>query len=195
MRNKLVVSLLFLAFFTVSAHAATYAVDPGHSSVTFKIRHLFSNVQGQFTKYEGTIDYDPAKAETWATGGTIDVTSINTNEPKRDKHLLSADFFDAEKFPKIEFKSTGVKEVTPTSAKLEGVITIHGVEKPILLDVAINGAGKDPWGNTRAAFTATTKIDRKDFGINWNQALDNGGVLVGEEVQITLEIEAIQKSA
>ena len=193
MRKKFVISLLFLGFFTVSAHAASYTVDPGHSSVSFKIKHLFSNVQGQFAKFEGVIDYDPAKPETWTTSGNINVTSINTNEPKRDKHLLSGDFFEAEKFPKIEFKSTGVKEVMPTSAKLEGLITICGTEKPVVLDVTINGVGKDPWGNTRASFTATTKINRKDFGINWNQALDNGGVLVGDEVSITLEIEAIQK--
>ena len=186
---------LFVAFclFAAPAHAATYAVDPEHSSVSFKIKHLFSKVQGSFNKFEGTLDYEPGKPETWKTGGTIDVNSIDTNEPKRDKHLLSADFFDAEKFPKIEFQSTAVKDTTGNTAALEGTLKMHGIEKPITLKVDINGVGKDPWGNTRAAFTATTKINRKDFGMNWNQALDNGGVLVGEEVEITLEIEAIEK--
>ena len=192
--KKFLALFLLLAVCGVPAQAATYTVDPGHSSVTFKVKHLLSNVQGTFHKYVGTVDYEPGKSESWKTGGTIDVRTVDTNEPKRDKHLLSADFFDAEKFPTVDFRSTGVKDVTATGVKLEGLITMHGVEKPIVLDVTFNGVGKDPWGNTRASFSAAGKINRKDFGINWNQALDNGGVLVGEEVKIELEIEAIQKN-
>ncbi len=193
MKFKTVVSLFLACFLAVSAHAATYTVDVDHTSVLFKTKHLFSKVQGRFNKFQGTVDYEPGKPELWKTGGSIDVTSIDTNVPERDKHLRSADFFDAEKYPTIEFKSTAVKNATDNGAKLEGLLKIHGVEKPVTLDVTINGVGKDPWGNTRAAFSAMTKINRKDFGINWNQALDNGGLLVGEEVEIILEIEAILK--
>ena len=195
MRNKGLAVVLLLGSLAAPAYAATYKVDADHSSVEFKVKHLFSNVKGQFKKFEGTVDYEPGKPESWKAGGTVDVTSVDTNEPKRDKHLLSADFFEAEKNPTIEFKSTGVKDATATSAKLEGLFKMHGVEKPIVLDVTVNGVGKDPWGNTRAAFSASAKINRKDFGMNWNQALDNGGILVGEEVEISLEIEAIQKPA
>ena len=193
MKRFFLVMFLLLGWLVTSAQAATYAVDPDHSSVSFKVKHLFSNVKGQFKKFEGTLDYEPGKPELWKTSGTIDVASVDTNEPKRDKHLESADFFDVEKNPQIEFKSTGVKDATATGAKLEGLFKMHGIEKPIVLDVTVNGVGKDPWGNVRAAFSATTKINRKDFGMNWNQALDNGGILVGEEVEISLEIEAILK--
>ena len=193
MRFKTLSSFFIVFLFAVSAQAATYTVDVDHSSVSFKIKHLFSKVQGSFNKFEGTVDYEPGKPETWKTSGTIDVASIDTNEAKRDKHLLSADFFDVEKNPTIEFKSTGVKDATENGAKLEGVFKMHGVEKPIVIDVAINGVGKDPYGNTRVAFSATTKISRKDFGMNYNAPLDNGGVLLGDDVEISLEIEAIQK--
>lgn len=175
------------------AFAATYAVDVDHSSVSFKIRHLFSNVQGNFRKFEGTMEYEPGKPETWKASGTIDAASIDTNVAERDKHLRSADFFDTEKFPTIEFHTTTVKAVSDGKAQAEGVIKIHGVEKPIVLDVDILGVGKDPWGNTRAAFTVTTKLNRKDFGLAWNEKLETGQFLVGEEVVITLDIEGILK--
>ncbi len=193
MRFKIVGFLLVSCFLTVSAQAATYTVDVDHTSVSFKVKHLFSKAQGRFNKFQGTVNYEPGKPETWKTSGSIDVASIDTNVPERDKHLRSADFFDAEKYPAIEFKSTRVKNATENSVQLEGLLKMHGVEKPVVLDVTINGSGKDPWGNVRGAFTATTKINRKDFGMTWNQALDTGGFLVGEEVDIVLEIEAIQK--
>ena len=193
MRTRISVLFLSILLLATPARAATYTVDQDHSSVQFKLKHLFSNVKGTFKKFEGTIDYEPGKPETWKTSGSIDVASIDTNEPKRDQHLQSPDFFDAAKNPKIEFHSTGVKDATDTGAKLEGVLKMHGIEKPVVLDVTINGVGKDPWGNVRAAFSATAKINRKDFEMTWNQTLDAGGVLVGEEVQLDLEIEAIQK--
>ncbi len=176
-----------------SAQAATYQVDPDHTAVSFKIRHLFSNVQGNFKTFEGTIEYDPDKPEAWKTSGAIDTASIDTNVPERDKHLRSADFFEVEKYPKIEFKTTGVQEATATSCKLTGLLKMHGVEKLVTLDVQIHGVGKDPWGNVRAGFTATTKINRKDFGLSWNEALETGQLLVGEEVTITIEVEGILK--
>ncbi len=190
-RNYLVLGILGLFLWPSLTWAAVYKVDPDHTTVSFKVRHLFSKVQGLFNKFEGTVDYEPGKPETWKTSGTIDAASINTNVPQRDKHLRSADFFDVEKYPTISFKSAKVTSATETHATMEGFLTIHGVEKPVLLDLEIRGVGKDPWGNTRAGFTAMTKINRKDFGLNWNEALETGGVLVGDEVEITLEIEGI----
>lgn len=191
MLKKVLVSIAAAILVVSPAFAATYKVDLDHSSVSFKVKHLLAKTQGQFTAFDGKIEYEPGKPESWSAQGTIQVASLNTNNDKRDKHLLSADFFEAEKYPTIEFRTTGVKDATDTSAKVEGVLKMHGVEKPILLDVAIGGVAQDPWGNTRSAFTATTVIDRKDFGINWNQNLDKGGLLLGETVEITLEIEGI----
>ncbi len=187
------VFIVSLLVFQAPSWAAVYSVDPDHTTVSFKIKHLFSNVQGQFTKFEGTMEYDADKPDSWKASGQIDAASINTNVEQRDKHLRSKDFFDVEQFPKIAFAMMKVLEVSKDAAKIEGTITIHGVTKPIVLDVKIHGAGKDPWGNVRAGFTAIGKLNRKDFGLNWNQALETGGVLVGDEVEITLEIEGILK--
>lgn len=187
-----VVVVFVLALTGGSGWAAVYRVDPNHTTVSFKIRHLFSNVQGVFTRFDGTIDYEPGKPETWRASGTIDVNSINTNVAQRDAHLRSPDFFDAARYPTIAFKSAGVTDAADTNGKLRGLLTMHGVEKPVVLDVKVLGVGKDPRGNTRAGFTATTRINRKDFGLNWNQALETGGFLVGDEVDITLDIEAAQ---
>jgi polyisoprenoid-binding protein YceI len=181
-------------WFQTSVYAATYTIDTDHSSVAFKIRHLFSQVQGNFNVFEGTVDYEPGKPETWKASGVVQAASIDTRVKERDKHLRSGDFFDVEKFTTVEFKSTGVKDATAMGAKVEGLLKLHGVEKPVVFDVEIHGVGKDPWGNVRAGFTARTRINRKDFGLNWNEALETGQVLVGEEVEITLEIEGILKS-
>ena len=174
------------------AWAAAYTIDPDHSAVTFKIRHLFSNVTGNFNQFEGTIDYEPGKPETWKTQAVIQAASIDTNVDKRDKHLRSKDFFDVEKYPTITFKSTQVTDAAGEGAKLHGDLTIHGVTKPVVLDLAIHGVGNDPWGNTRAGFTATVKIDRKEFGIDWNQPVV-GGALLGDDVEINLEVEGLLK--
>jgi polyisoprenoid-binding protein YceI len=190
---KAVLTLMFLLnfFFVSSAFAENYKIDADHSTVSFTIRHLFSNVQGSFRKFDGKFVYDAEKPETWQVEASIDASSIDTNVPERDKHLRSADFFDVEKYPKITFKSTNVTNVSKESAKVEGLLNLHGVEKPVTLDLQIHGVGKDPWGNTRAGFTATTTLNRKDFGLNWNKALETGGVLVGDEVKITLEVEGL----
>ena len=174
-----------------SVFAATYKIDTDHTTVSFKIRHILTNVQGHFRQFEGSFDYDPTKPEAWKTDATIQAASIDTNVPERDKHLRSPDFFDVEKFPTITFKSTEVTDATPTSAKLHGLLTIHGVEKPVVLDLEIQGVVKDPWGNVIASFTATTKVNRKDFGLTWNQVLEAGKVLVGDEVEITLEVAGL----
>ena len=195
MKSNRFFSLVLAAcfFLTAPVFAATYKIDTDHSTVGFKIRHLLSNVNGRFNQFEGTIDYDPEKPDTWKANVTIQAASIDTNVAPRDKHLKSADFFDVEKFPTLTFKTTKVTDVTPAGAKLEGLLTIHGVEKPVVLDLEIHGVAKDPWGNVKAGFTATTKINRKDFGLTWNKAVESGQFLVGEEVLITLEIEAIQQ--
>ncbi|HXV18698.1 MAG TPA: YceI family protein [Candidatus Omnitrophota bacterium] len=193
MKRWMISPALFLAFALSSApvSAATYKVDTDHSTVSFKIRHILSNTQGTFRQFEGVFDFEPGKPDTWKASGVIQAGSIDTNVPERDKHLRSADFFDVEKFPVLDFTMTKVLESTDTTAKVEGTLTLHGVEKPIVLDVEIHGVAKDPWGNTRASFTATTTINRKDFGLTWNKALEAGQLLVGEEVKITLEIEGI----
>ena len=186
----LLVGLLIVAG-TSLAWATTYTVDPDHSTVSFKIRHLFSNVTGTFNTFEGQFDYVPDHPEQWKANVTIQAASIDTRVVDRDTHLRSKDFFDVEQHPTITFTSTGVTDVASARAKLHGRLTIHGIEKPVVLDLAIHGEGKDPWGNLRSGFTASTTINRKDFGLTWNQALETGQLLVGEEVAITLEIEGL----
>lgn len=182
-----------ISFLSSTAFADTYKVDSDHTTVGFKIRHLLGYVNGSFDQFEGVIDFDPNNLEKANASGSIQATSVNTRVKERDNHLRSKDFFDVAKFPLITFKSTKVLEATPEGGKLEGLLNIHGVEKPVVLDVEIHGVANDPWGNTRAAFTATTKINRKDFGLTWNQALETGKLLVGEEVIITIEAEGIKQ--
>ncbi len=174
------------------SYAATYNVDLDHTSVSFKIKHLLSYVQGNFKDFKGTIDYDPEHPEAAKVEAVVKTESIDTNVKQRDTHLKSKDFFDVEKFPEMTFKSTKFTPEGKEKGKLEGVLSLHGVEKPVTFDVDVHGVAKDPWGNVRAAFTATAKINRKDFGLAWNQALETGQLLVGEEVAITLEVEGIQ---
>ena len=176
------------------AHAATYALDTDHTTVSFKIRHLFSKVQGTFDKFEGTFDYEPGKPELWKAQAVIQAASIDTRVEQRDKHLRSKDFFEVETYPTLTFTSTKVTDATSSGAKLSGLLKIHGVEKPVVLDLQVHGVGKDPWGNVRAGFTATTTVNRKDFGLTWNKAVEAGQLLVGDEVEITLEVEGLLKA-
>lgn len=191
--KKCVLILLLLVMLAPSTWAATYELDPAHSTVGFKIRHLFSWVQGTFNEFQGTLDYEPEHSELWKAEAVIQATSIDTRVDKRDQHLRSADFFDVEKYPTVTFKSLQVTDVTGDMAKLHGLLNMHGVEKQIVMDLQVHGVGKDPWGNVRSGFTASTKINRKDFGLGWNQVLETGQVLVGEEVFITIEAEGILK--
>lgn len=176
-----------------AAWATTYAIDKDHTTVAFKIRHLFSKLQGTFNEFEGTFDYAPDHPEQWKAEAVIQAASIDTRVEPRDTHLRSADFFDVERHPSITFKSTEVTEATPASAKLHGLLSIHGVEKPVVLDLEVHGEGKDPWGNVRSGFTASTKINRKDFGLTWNKTVEAGQFLVGDDVEIELEVEGIVK--
>ena len=175
------------------ALATTYKVDPDHTSITFRVRHLFSQVTGRFDRFDGKIAFDPAHPQQVKVEGSIDVTSVNTNVAERDKDLRSKRFFDAETYPKITFVSTGVSNVNAVkkTGKLAGKLTIHGVEKPVVLEVSYLGEGKDPWGNRRAGFSAQTTINRKDFGLTWNETLETGGVLVGDDVQIDIQAEGL----
>jgi len=175
------------------AWATTYTIDKDHTTVAFKVRHLFSKVEGVFEDFSGSFDYVPGHPEQWTANATIQAASINTRVAKRDQHLRSKDFFEVETYRTLTFASAKVTDATATSAKLEGALTLHGVSKPVVLDVEIHGEGKDPWGNLRSGFTATTKINRKDFGLTWNQAVETGQLLVGEDVEISLEVEGIAK--
>jgi len=173
------------------AWATTYTVDQDHSAVSFKIRHLFSQVTGTFNDFEGSFDYVPDHPEQWKAAATIQARSIDTRVEKRDAHLRSPDFFDVASYPTLTFTSTEVTDATATGAKLHGVLTIHGVSQPVVLDLTIHGEGKDPWGKVRCGATATVTMNRKAFGLTWNKALETGQLLVGDDVQITIEVEGV----
>src|SRR5206468_7557654 len=184
------------AAFRVSApvcRATTYKVDPEHTNAGFRVRHLFTTVTGRFERFSGKIVFDEAQPEKTSVEGSIDAASVNTNVKRRDDDLRSPHFFEVAKYPKITFKSTGVTDVGPRGkkAKMSGLLAMHGVEKPIVLDVEFLGKGRDPWGNARAGFTATTTMNRKDWGLNWNEALETGGFLVGDEVTIEINAEGL----
>jgi len=167
-------------------------IDTTHSSVGFVVRHMvISKVRGQFGAFKGTIAYDPERIERSTVAVEIDATSIDTREPKRDAHLRSADFFDVEQFPTLSFHSTSVKRTTDDTLAVTGDLTIHGISKPVTLIVDELGGGKDPWGNDRVAWSGRLQISRKDFGLNWNQLLEAGGVLVSDKIDIELEIQAL----
>lgn len=186
-----ILSAVLLAFGLVAggAAAATYDIDASHSSVNFQIRHLaISKVNGNFAQFEGAFVYDEGKPGEWTAEATIYSDSVDTDNDDRDKHLKSPDFFNAEKFPTITFKSTGMKD-----GKLDGELTMLGVTKPVEMDLEFNGAVTDPWGNHRVSFTATGTVNRKDYGMTFNKALDNGGLMLGEDVKFTIEIEGIQQ--
>jgi len=184
---------------TTSAPAAgastTWQLDPAHTHVEFSVKHLMiARVKGRFAGVTGTVALggDPADS---TVDVVIDAASIDTREAKRDAHLRSADFFDVERFPTIAFRS---REVRPTGAgdfSVVGDLTIRDVTRDVTLEVTDEGRGTDPWGGERAGFSATTEIDRRDFGLTWNQALEAGGVLVGNEIRISLEVELVKQAA
>jgi polyisoprenoid-binding protein YceI len=170
----------------------TWNIDPAHSEAQFTVRHMMiSRVRGHFGKISGTIELDAHDLRQSNVEVTIDVSSIDTREPQRDAHLRSADFLDADTFPTITFKSRRVMPQAGGRLTIAGDLTIHGVTREVTLDAREEGRGKDPWGNERVGFSATTRIDRRDFGLGWNQALETGGILVGHEIDIALEVEAI----
>jgi polyisoprenoid-binding protein YceI len=176
--------------------ATTWNFDLSHSSVNFHVRHLMvSKVHGRFAKWGGTLVIDNADITKSRVEVSIETASVDTKEEKRDAHLRSPDFFDSEKYPTMSFVSTNVERKSDDELEVIGNLTIAGTTKPVKLLVESSGTVKDPWGGTRAGFSAKTTINRKDFGLHWNAALEAGGVLVGEKVEITLEIEAIEAAA
>lgn len=180
-----------------AAAASTWQIDPNHSSAQFAVRHLaISTVRGAFTKVNGTVQFDDKDISKSTVDVTIDATSVDTRVEARDKDLRSDHFFDVEKYPAITFKSTKVEQVAPGKLKVIGDLTIHGVTKQVALDVEGPTAPvKDPWGNQRVAVSATTKINRQDFSVKWNATMDGGGVVVGDDVAITIDAELVQKGA
>lgn len=176
------------------AGAASWDIDAGHSAVSFSVRHLMvSNVRGELGKVSGTISVDDKDITKSTVEATIDVAGINTRDAKRDEHLRSPDFLDVGKFPSITFKSTKV-EKAGAGLKVTGNLTLHGITKEVVLSVeGPMPAVKDPWGNTKSGFTATGKLNRKDFGITWNKNIDGGGMVVGEDIQITIDLEVAAK--
>jgi polyisoprenoid-binding protein YceI len=169
-----------------------WSVDKAHSGIHFVVRHmLISRVRGRFPDWTGTILADEQKPEASSVEVRIQAASIDTEEPKRDAHLRSADFFDVERHPEIVFRSTAV-ELRGEELRLTGELTMHGVTRTVRLDGERLGRGKDPWGGERMGFTARTSVDRREFGLTWNQALETGGVLVGDKVDIELEVEAVK---
>jgi polyisoprenoid-binding protein YceI len=169
-------------------------IDPSHSQVGFAVRHMMmSTVRGRFESFEGEIVGDEADAENSSVSVTIDASSISTNDPKRDEHLRSADFLDVETYPTITFQCTSVENIKDGKFVLKGDLTIHGVTRPISIKAEQTGRGVSPWGYEVIGFEGQTTINRKEFGLTWNAALETGGVLVGEDVKITLDLEAIRQ--
>ncbi len=175
-----------------AAATGTWNVDKVHSEVGFQIRHFVSKVRGRFGDFAGTITVDAAKPESSSVAFTIKTASIDTNEPKRDADLKSSNFFDVEKFPEIRFVSRKVVPVSDSKYDVTGDLTIHGVTKEITLPVTFNGTAKDVWGGVRAGFEVGFTLNRKDYGINWNKALDQGGYMLGDDVTVSINIEAIK---
>ncbi len=194
MNRKLfaVAALSLLA--TLPLQADTFAIDAGHSEVGFQVRHLVSQTRGRFNDFAGTIDLDPKNLANSSVDFKIKATSIDTNMADRDKHLRGADFFDVEKYPEITFKSKSIKAAGNDTYNVLGTLTMHGVSKDITLPVTYLGQAQDPWGNTRAGFEATTTLNRKDFGIIWNKALDAGGAMLGDDVKININLETVKKA-
>jgi polyisoprenoid-binding protein YceI len=169
-----------------------WKIDGSHSVAEFSVKHLMvSTVKGRFQKVSGNITWDETNPANSSVEATIDANSITTNDEKRDGHLNSADFFETEKYPTINFKSTRVEAKKADNFKVIGELTMHGVTKEVTLDVEYNGSGKNPWGMSVAGFTARTSLSRKDYGLNWNVALEAGGVMVSDKINITLEVEAV----
>ena len=180
-----------------AAATSTWQIDPAHSAAQFAVKHLaISTVRGAFTSVKGTVQFDDKDITKSSVDVTIDVNSVDTRQPDRDKDLRSDHFFDAEHFPTITFKSKRVEQLSPGRLKITGDLTIHGITKEVVLEVdGPTAPVKDPWGNQRMAINATTKINRQDFGVKWNATMDNGGVVVGDEVSITIDAEMIPMTA
>ncbi len=193
-RTATAVAIAIVVALPVLARADTWQIDSSHTSVEFTVRHMMiSNVKGQFQKTTGTITANGNDAASAKIDVSIDASSVDTRVERRDANLKSPDFLDVAKYPTITFKSTKVEADGPNKWKMTGDLTVHGVTKPVVLDVEGSGPPIQVMGNTRAGASATTKIKRSDFGLTWNKALEAGGVLVGDEVAISIDVEAVKK--
>ncbi|MFL6198255.1 MAG: YceI family protein [Thermoanaerobaculia bacterium] len=173
--------------------ADVHTVDKSHSEVSFQVRHLVTQVRGNFNDYQGTINLDPANLEKSSVDFRIKAASIDTNNADRDKHLRSEEFFFVEKYPEITFQSKSIKKAAKDTYDVTGTLTMRGVAKEVTLPVTWLGAVKDPWGNEKAGFSTGLTLNRKDYGINWNAALDNGGVVLGDDVKVEINLETQKK--
>ena len=177
----------------IAVATRTFAIDKSHSEVIFQVRHLITRVRGRFSDFEGTIDFDEAAPERSRVQFSVKTSSIDTNEPQRDQHLRSADFFHAEQYPTLSFTSTRLEPAGDARFLVSGDLTIRGVTRSVTLPVSYLGTAKDPWGNEKLGFEAETTLNRKDFELNWNAVLETGGFLVGDEVKVSLSIQAAPK--
>jgi polyisoprenoid-binding protein YceI len=182
--------------FPAAAATATWQIDPAHTAAGFAVKHLMiSTVRGQFKGVTGTVVWDDQDVSKSTIDVTIDATTVDTSEPMRDKDLKSEKFFDVAKYPTITFKSKKIENVSAGKLKVTGDLTIHGVTKEVVLDIeGPSNTVKDPWGNTRVAASATTKVNRQDYGVKWNASMDGGGVVVGDDVNITIDLEMTKKA-
>lgn len=193
--GKFVLAVIMTAVSSMAV-AANFTLDPSHSEIGFSVRHLMiTNVKGKFNKYEGKFVFDEKSGNLSNVDVMIDPKSIDTNDDKRDEHLRSPDFFDATKYSKITFKGDKVEIKTGKPVKITGTLTMRGVAKPVSLDIDYRGLQVDPWGNEKIGFGLTGKLNRKDWGISWNKALDKGGVTVSDEVAVNIEGEALKEKA
>ncbi len=189
-----VLCLAGLLALAAPALAAQYDIDPAHSTVGFKVKHMaVSWVRGSFDDFGGTFTFDPASPAAAQVQAEIKVASISTGNAKRDAHLVNPDFFDAGKYPTMTFTSTGLKMTSDTEGVLTGNLTMHGVTREVVLDLTYNGGVKDPWGIERVGFSATGKLDRQDYGLTYNTVLDTGGLAVGNDIEFTIEVEGTLK--
>lgn len=194
MKTSLLIAMMALT--AVGLSAEEYKIDGSHSKAQFSVKHLMvSNVRGEFGKMSGTVVFDEKNPGTTKIDATLDATTINTGVAQRDEHLRGADFFDTAKFPTLTFKSKSARK-TADGLAVTGDLTMHGVTKEVVLNVEGPSAEvKDPWGNQRRGATATAKIKRSDFGLNWNKAVEAGGVMVGDDIAITIDVEATRAGA
>jgi polyisoprenoid-binding protein YceI len=195
MNRKLLAAAVLTTLAALPVRAETFAIDPAHSEVSFQIRHLVSNVRGRFNDFGGTVQMDPKSPQNSSVEFHIKAASIDTNQADRDKHLRSADFFDAEKYPEITFKSKSVRPAGKDKYDVTGTLTLHGVSKDITLPVTLGGQVQAPGGGVRAGFATETTLNRKDYGIVWNKVLDSGGAMLGDDVKIEINLETKKEGA
>ncbi len=196
---KLALAATIAATLAVSSPAATttWQIDPAHTAAGFSVKHMMiATVRGQFKGVTGTVNWDDQDISNSIVDVTIDANTVDTGEPKRDADLKSANFFDVANYPTITFKSTKIERISAAKMKVAGNLTIHGITKPVVLDVeGPSGAIKDPYGKTRVALNATATVNRMDYGVKWNAKMDGGGIVVGDDVNINIDLEMIKKEA